>query len=293
MLAIVDVMDRGFVRENKFEITPELVGLFRGNWNQLVTTGHTPNFALPYYHLHNEKSQIWKLVTYRDFEKALTASNSIKSLSALREFVRYGQLADELFHFLTDPLNRQVYRTTITEKYFPNHVAKSQTNPYQYFEEIEHQIVADDPASYRQRIQNLLNQSKDEIEEESFVRQGAFKRQIPVIYNNTCAVTGLRVDTTSNASMIDACHIIPWAESHDDTVSNGISLCPNLHRAFDRGLVSITDDYQILISDDFQESESPFNLSQFKGQKLILPTNDRHRPSHENLEWHRKRWGFG
>ncbi|MEQ9303971.1 MAG: HNH endonuclease [Marinoscillum sp.] len=293
MLALVDMINRGLVRENKFEISPELVGLFKGNWNQLVTSGHTPNFALPYYHLHNEKSKVWKLNTYPDFKRALTASNSIKSLSTLRAYVKYGQLDDELFLYLLDPVNRAVFRSAVIEKYFPHHTKSSQGNSYEYIEEIEHQIVADDPVSYRQRIQHLLNQSKDEIEEESFIRQGAFKRQIPILYNNTCAVTGLKIDTTLNASMIDACHIVPWAESHDDTVTNGISLCPNLHRAFDRGLISVDDDYRVILSDAFMESESPFNLSQFRNQQLILPAENRYCPSRGNLEWHRKRWGFG
>lgn len=293
MLALVDMIDGGLVIDNQFEISPELVGLFKGNWNQLVKTGHTPNFALPFYHLHNEKSSAWKLLTYPGFENALTVSNSIKSLSALREYVRYGQLADELFHYLLDATNRVVFRAAIIEKYFPNQKTTSKTNSYQFIEDIQTQIVNEDPSSYRQRIHRLLNQSKEEIEAETFVREGAFKKQIPILYNNTCAVTGLKVNTTLNASMIDACHIVPWAESHDDTVTNGISLCPNLHRAFDRGLVAIDQNYRVMLSDAFIESKSPFNLSQFRNQQLILPSESRFRPSKENLAWHRHRWGFG
>ncbi|MFC4198185.1 HNH endonuclease [Pedobacter jamesrossensis] len=33
---------------------------------------------------------------------------------------------------------------------------------------------------------------------------------------------------------------VPFNVSHNDKVTNGIALCPNLHRAFDRGLVSIS-----------------------------------------------------
>lgn len=32
-----------------------------------------------------------------------------------------------------------------------------------------------------------------------------------------------------NAQLVDACHIVPFAISKDDTINNGISLSPNLH----------------------------------------------------------------
>lgn len=251
-----------------------------------------PNFSLPFYHLSNEKSQVWKLITYPGLEQAMTTSNSIKSFSALREFVRYGKLAEEFFLYLQDKVNREVTRAAILEKYFP-YQNQTRSNSYEFIEEIELQIVNDDPATYRQRIQTLLHQSsKEEIEAETFVREAAFKRQISQHYNETCSITGLKVEMAINASMIDACHIVNWAESHDDTITNGLSLCPNLHRAFDRGLVSVNNDYQVMLSDNFVESNSPFNLSQFKNQRLLLPTEFKHHPSRENLEWHRKKWGF-
>ena len=207
MLAIIDLMDLGLVRNNIFEITPELVGLFRGNWIQLVSTAHVPNFALPFYHLHNEKSQVWRLITFPGFEKALTASNSIKSFSALREFVRYGQLAEEFFLLLQGKVNREVTRAAILEKYLPDQNLTS-SNSYQFITDIEQQIVQDDPASYHQRIQHLLNQTREEIEEETFVREAAFRRQVTQHYHNTCAITGLKVEMAMNDSMIDACHIV-------------------------------------------------------------------------------------
>jgi predicted restriction endonuclease len=40
--------------------------------------------------------------------------------------------------------------------------------------------------------------------------------------------------------MVDACHIVPIGRHGSDHVTNGLSLCPNLHRAFDRGLLSVT-----------------------------------------------------
>ena len=39
------------------------------------------------------------------------------------------------------------------------------------------------------------------------------------------------------------------------SISNGISLSPNLHRAFDRGLITINADYVVRISPVIKENE--------------------------------------
>ena len=88
--------------------------------------------------------------------------------------------------------------------------------------------------------------------------------------------------------MIDACHIIPFSESYDDTISNGLALCPNLHRAFDRGLISIDDQYQVLVSSKFIEAESSFSLKQFSGKAIAAPAEMQFLPSLKNVQWHRK-----
>lgn len=92
--------------------------------------------------------------------------------------------------------------------------------------------------------------------------------------------------------MIDACHIVPFSEGYDDTLSNGIALCPNLHRAFDRGLISISDDYKVIINKNFIENKSVYNISQFIGKTILLPTQIEHYPSLENFYQHRKKFSL-
>lgn len=87
--------------------------------------------------------------------------------------------------------------------------------------------------------------------------------------------------------MIDACHIVPFSESYDDTVSNGIALCPNLHRAFDRGLISINQDFVVRVSGNFIE-EGSYSVRRFDGKRIELPSKMKHWPAIENLEWHKK-----
>jgi predicted restriction endonuclease len=118
-----------------------------------------------------------------------------------------------------------------------------------------------------------------------------FKRQIPLQYNNTCAISGLYISAAMNISLVDACHIIPFSHSYDDTIKNGILLTPTLHRAFDRGLISINQNYQVIISTKFKEGikkENKWSITQFLNKELLLAKNSNFFPGLGNLEWHRE-----
>ncbi|MFO8086667.1 MAG: HNH endonuclease [Bacteroidales bacterium] len=111
------------------------------------------------------------------------------------------------------------------------------------------------------------------------------------IYGNQCAVTGLKVEYKNQKPLLDACHIIPFAESYNDSVRNGIALSPTFHRAFDSGAISISADYRVLVHPALRD-QSPFHsLRQYHQQRLYLPGSQRHYPSGEFLRQHREQWG--
>jgi putative restriction endonuclease len=70
------------------------------------------------------------------------------------------------------------------------------------------------------------------------------------------AAIGLRISAVANVSMVDVCRIVPFSEGYDDTLTNGIALCPNLYRAFNKGLISVSDDYAIFINKNFVENKN-------------------------------------
>jgi putative restriction endonuclease len=101
----------------------------------------------------------------------------------------------------------------------------------------------------------------------------------------------LRIIADKEVQMIDACHIVPFSVSGDDTIGNGISLCPNLHRAFDRGLIAIDDDYRVLTKPSFEDANA-YSIKQFEGTELLLPKQKSYYPLQENLRRHRARFEF-
>lgn len=76
------------------------------------------------------------------------------------------------------------------------------------------------------------------------LRDNSFKKRVLNAYGNQCAFSGMQL------KLVDAAHIFPVSEptSTDDT-SNGIALSVLYHRAFDRGLVTLNEQYQIVINE--------------------------------------------
>ena len=283
LLSILEGVSRGEIISNQIEITPELIMCFKEYWSKLVITSHQMNFALPFYHMRTEP--FWNLVCKPGYEVALTTSHSVKSLSALNDALLYAEIDPELFLLMNDPLTNGVLRMTLVKTYFPNE--KEIKVNYGLLKNIENQILHESQAEYQSRIEALQSSlSKEEVQEELFVRGSIFKREVPKLYSYTCAISRMKIASTSNVQMVDACHIVPFSVSKDDTISNGISLSPNLHRAFDRGLISIDSNYKVIVSKKLREDNTPFALNRFNGVDILLPESPVFFPEIQNLNWH-------
>lgn len=287
LLAIINLVRNGEITNNRISITFELVLEFKEIWSKIVETPHTANFALPFYHLKSEP--FWKLITKAGMEIPITSSNSIRSLSALQETLAFAEIDSDLFLLLKDNESSLILQQIMLEKYFPNTKNNFYHAENSIVSQVKTQILEEDQYQYSERISQLRNQlSVEEFQEEIYVRGGVFKREIPKIYDFQCAISGMRIESLRNIQMIDACHVVPFAISKDDTISNGIALSPNLHRAFDRGLITLNDDYRVVITSKIIESKSNFSLAQFSGKSITLPQNKIHYPGQKNLLWHRK-----
>jgi putative restriction endonuclease len=288
LLSICQLINNNIIPSNKIFITPELVLAFKTNWNNYVDSKHIPNFSLPFFHLRSEP--FWNIVAIPGFQIELTKSKSIKSFRNLKENVAFAEIDKELFELLQNTDTNLTFQEFILKEYFNiNNYAPSQSLPFQLQIQIENEILNEDKLTYQSRINELQHKLDDEeFQEEIFIRGGLFKKTIPKIYGYKCCISEMKIETTTNAQMVDACHIIPFSISHDDTIPNGISLSPNLHRAFDRGLLTINKEYIVRISPTVTDNNSTYSLSQFNGKQIILPKKLQHYPSLQSLIWHSK-----
>ena len=117
------------------------------------------------------------------------------------------------------------------------------------------------------------------------VNQNFFRSTVLASYHNKCCITGINLP-----ELLVASHIIPWSKSEKDRMDPRNGLCLNaLHdKAFDKGLITITPEFTILLSKHFLE-DKPNDFSgklfhDINGKKIIMP--DRFVPLREFLDYH-------
>jgi len=116
-------------------------------------------------------------------------------------------------------------------------------------------------------------------------RDSDFRRKVIIAYDRKCAVTGLQL------RLVDAAHIVPvGAEGSSDEVTNGLCLSPTYHRAYDRGLIVLGENYEMQINRKKERELTRLGLSgglaEFKaplGRQIILPADRRQWPSTEYI----------
>ncbi|MGV8938312.1 MAG: HNH endonuclease [Allorhizobium sp.] len=118
------------------------------------------------------------------------------------------------------------------------------------------------------------------------VRDRVFRRIILRAYDRRCAITGLKLINGGGRAEVDAAHIRPVEANGPDIVSNGIALSGTAHWMFDRGLISLGDDFSILVS---RQVNDPDTVKAFinKTGRALVPARAFERPHPHFLSWHR------
>ena len=116
------------------------------------------------------------------------------------------------------------------------------------------------------------------------VNQQFFRKMVLSTYNYSCCITGLPIQ-----ELLIASHIIPWSLDKENRLNPTNGLCLNaLHdRAFDNGLISFSDSYELLISEritNLAPEKASFFL-EYKNKKISLPK--RFLPNIEFIAYHR------
>lgn len=115
--------------------------------------------------------------------------------------------------------------------------------------------------------------------------QRFFRRSVLASYGFTCAFCGLNIPELLNAS-----HIIPWKDDVNLRADprNGLCLCCIHDRAFDRGLMSVSDGHKVVISPRLKAGTAvPFHKTAFldlEGHLIALP--EKFAPHERSLMYH-------
>ena len=124
------------------------------------------------------------------------------------------------------------------------------------------------------------------------IRDAAFRRAVLAAYDDTCAVTGLRIINGGGKAEAQAAHIVPVAEGGPDVIQNGLALSSTAHWLFDRHLITIAEDWRLLVSHN-KVPESLRTLFLPQETRIRLPVERSLWPHPEFLARHRERYAAG
>jgi putative restriction endonuclease len=119
------------------------------------------------------------------------------------------------------------------------------------------------------------------------LRDRIFRRVVLRAYDERCAMTGLKLINGRGRAEVAAAHIRPVEASGPDIVSNGIALSGTAHWMFDRGLISLADNLEILISRQTNDPQGVRSIINQSGCALA-PRRISDRPHPHFLKWHRE-----
>ena len=118
------------------------------------------------------------------------------------------------------------------------------------------------------------------------IKQHFFRRAVLSSYRGRCCMSGL-----SEPRLLVASHIVPWSKDKANRLnpSNGLCLSAIHDRAFDKGLITLTDDFKIVVSEELKRKKETFII------EVLLPLNgrtieppERFAQQPEFIAWHRK-----
>jgi len=112
--------------------------------------------------------------------------------------------------------------------------------------------------------------------------QGAFRLSVTDAYERRCAVSGERT-----LPILDAAHIRAFGAGGEHEPSNGLLLRTDIHRLFDLGYVTVSEDHRFEVSSrlkaDFDNGRHYYDLH---GTKIGVPKRGFPLPAPAALQWH-------
>lgn len=117
------------------------------------------------------------------------------------------------------------------------------------------------------------------------VNQNVFRQIVVANYSGKCAITGIDIP-----ELLFASHIIPWSKNEEERLNpeNGICLSALYDKAYDKGLISINEKYQVIISDKLKKKKEADYFGKYfapiENQSLFLP--QRYFPKKEFIQYH-------
>lgn len=104
LLAVMDLLEDGTLRDNRIELNEALVEKFRHHFEMMQTEADQVSPYLPYYHLKSDG--FWHHAVRAGREAAYEELRNVNSSARVREAIVHAYLDDELFQYLRYSVTR-------------------------------------------------------------------------------------------------------------------------------------------------------------------------------------------
>ncbi|RZB37100.1 MAG: putative restriction endonuclease [Desulfobacteraceae bacterium Eth-SRB2] len=282
LLSIMDLIAQGLIIKNFIEPSFELIETFNGYWKSIMPLGSKTSMPYPFPRLKTDG--FWHLIPNPTFENQININFS--SMAKLREVCAGARMDEELFQLMCNPETREQLRAALIETYFAPEIRTKVLEQghlnyavYRYSKKL---LKVDE-------WKKDFGKVTDESDWQKKIRDSGFRKTIVSLYRHRCALCGIRMLTPEGHTIVDAAHIKPWKDSFDDRPTNGMALCKLCHWSFDKGLVSVSKEYQVLVSKRVMvEQNFPGHILTLTDRPIFTPEKEIFWPEQDNLHWHRK-----
>ncbi|MFN5747361.1 MAG: HNH endonuclease, partial [Pseudanabaena sp.] len=154
-----------------------------------------------------------------------------------------------------------------------------------YLSEIQSAKSKLSSAKTKQRHAPVITESEANVKVR--IGQNFFRETVLGNYYGRCCITGNPIP-----ELLVASHILPWSKypEHRLNPHNGLSLSRTQDAAFDRGLITISSDYKIILSayirDFLSEKTLDENFGVYSNQQIAFP--EKFTPDLDFLAYHRE-----
>ena len=156
--------------------------------------------------------------------------------------------------------------------------------------EVTRQILfAHFPDSFHEDLLDTVGLDFDLVMSKRRKRDPKFREMILSAYEYRCAVCDYNIGLLGRPVGLEAAHIQWHQAKGPDTHENGLALCVMHHKLFDRGVIGLSDEHSLLVSEKSHGNET-FDrwVLAFNGQTIRQPQSAKYLPAQEFIAWHRK-----
>jgi len=173
---------------------------------------------------------------------------------------------------------------------FPESLEACLRSDPQLISRIAQRILDDNfPPSIHEDILDAIGMQWVQVPSPRRPRDPNFRDMILRVYEHRCAICGWDGMLGNTVLAIEAAHVRWHSAGGSDTAENGLCLCTFHHKAFDRGAITLSDDFSLQVSQHFRGSRGIEEMVlQYLGKTIRPPQFGEPLPSSTNLSWHRR-----